>query len=232
MANLPDLPDEPPVIILPGPSPPPSQPLSPQPSPPPPSPPRSPSPSPPQSPSPPPPPEAPEPHCSTRVSQPPGEWWKVTHKVHEPGDADDEDGYEEVQFAGLAAEEATQDEYNVINGNETWEIVDLPPGKKAIGSGWVFKIKFKADGTIEWYKARILAKGYSQHPGIDYTEVFAPTFRLATLCLILALAAIEDMHLRSVDVTSAFPNGNLEEEIYMLQPEGYHQGGPNKVSAM
>ncbi|KAJ3489457.1 hypothetical protein NLJ89_g11528 [Agrocybe chaxingu] len=247
MANLPDLPDEPPVVIPPGPTPPPSQPPSPSPSPP-----HSPAPSPPQSPSPPPapapPPAAPEPRRSTRVSRPPGEWWKVTHKVHEPGDDDGDDGYEEVQFAGLAAgadprtykqamkgddrhlwQEATQDEYNALNGNETWEVVDLPPGKKAIGSGWVFKIKFKADGTIERYKARIVAKGYSQRPGIDYTEVFAPTFRPATLRLILALAAIEDMHLRSVDVTSAFPNGDLEEEIYMLQPEGFHQGGPNKV---
>ena len=125
--------------------------------------------------------------------------------------------------------EAATTEYNDLVANGTWEIVDLPPDAKAIGSGWVWKIKRNADGSIERFKARIVAKGYSQRPGIDYNEVFAPTFRPATLRLILALAAIDDLELRSVDVTSAFPNGDLEEEIYMKQPEGFHIGGPEKV---
>jgi len=103
-------------------------------------------------------------------------------------------------------------------------LVDLPPGAKAIGSGWVFKVKHNADGSVEHYKACLVAKEFSQHPGIDYNKVFAPTFHSAALRLILALAGIEDMELCSVDITSAFPNGDLEEVIYMRQPEEFVQG--------
>ena len=111
----------------------------------------------------------------------------------------------------------------------TFEIVDLPTDQKAIGSGWVFQVKHNADGSIERFKARIITKGYSQCPGLDYNESFAPTFRPATLRIIMAMAAVEDLELCSVDITSAFTNGDLDEEIYMKQPEGFHIGGPNKV---
>ena len=120
-------------------------------------------------------------------------------------------------------------EYNTLIQNGTWELVELPPGAKAIPSGWVFKIKMLKDDSIERYKARLITKGYSQCPGVDYHEVFAPTFRPATLQLILALAALKGMTLHSVDVSAAFTNGDLNEWIYMLQPEGFHQGGPNVV---
>jgi len=163
-------------------------------------------------------------------------------------DSDAEAGFVEVQFAGTTSvadprtykqamqgpdavkwHKAAQDEFISLESNGTWELVDLPPGAKAIGSGWVFKVKHNADGSVECYKTCLVAKGFSQRPGIDYNEVFAPTFRPAALRLILALAGIEDMELRSVDVTSAFPNGDLEEVIYMRQPEGFVQDGQNKV---
>jgi len=111
----------------------------------------------------------------------------------------------------------------------TFKIMDLPADQKAIDSGWVFRVKHNADGSIEHLKARIIAKGYSQHPGLDYNESFAPTFCSATLRIIMAMAANEDVELHSVDITSAFTNGDLDEEIYMEQPEGFHIGGPNKV---
>jgi hypothetical protein len=190
-----------------------------------------------------------QPRRSTRISKPPGEWWKVrTPAPILESDDEDEDELEDVQFAGVAAgdefrnykqamksndaerwTEATTAEHMTLLQNGTWTIVELPPGKKAIGSGWVFRIKRNADGSIERYKARIVAKGFSQRPGIDFTEVFAPTFRPSTLRLILALAATHDLELRSLDVSSAFTNGDLDEEIYMIQPEGFHQGGPNMV---
>jgi len=155
---------------------------------------------------------------------------------------------EEVQFAGLASgadpynyaqamrcpdaahwQKAMDEEYLMHLQNRTWEIVKLPPGKKAIGSGWVFRVKRNADGSIEQYKGRIVAKGYSQRPGLDFTEVFAPTARPASIRLILALAAIEDLHLRSVDISHAFINGKLDEEIYMEQPQGFQEMGPDYV---
>ena len=114
-------------------------------------------------------------------------------------------------------------------GNGTWEIVDAPVGSKVIGSGWVFKVKCNADGSIERFKARLVAKGYSQRPGFDFTEIFAPTTRSSSIRLILAISAIQDLHLHSIDVSHAFTNGDLEETIYMKQPEGFHSGRPGQV---
>jgi len=81
--------------------------------------------------------------------------------------------------------EAATLEYNTLGETGTFEIVDLPMDQKAIGSGWVFQVKHNADGSIERFKARILAKGYSQRPGLDYNESFAPTFCPATLRIII-----------------------------------------------
>ena len=90
-------------------------------------------------------------------------------------------------------------------------MIDLPPGAKCISSGWVFWVKRNADGSIECYKAHLVAKGYSQRPGFDYTEVFAPTFRYAAICTIITLAAINDLHLHSIDISHAFINGDQSQ---------------------
>jgi len=95
-------------------------------------------------------------------------------------------------------------EYNTLVETGTLEIVDLPADENAIGSGWVFLVKHNADGSIERLKARIIAKGYSQRPGLDYNESFVPTFRPATLHIIMARAAVENLEHCSVDITSAF----------------------------
>ena len=90
-------------------------------------------------------------------------------------------------------------------------------------------VKRNADSPIECYKAHLVAKGYSQRPGFNYTEVFAPTFRYAAIRTIIALAVINNLHLCSIDISHAFINGDLEETIYMRQAEGFHTGSPNQV---
>ena len=105
--------------------------------------------------------------------------------------------------------------------NGTFEPVELPSGRKAIGCRWVFKLKRKADGAVDKYKARLVAKGFSQRPGLDFGQVFAPTARWAALRAIFALVALEDLDMYSVDVSNAFLNGELDHEVYMQQPEGF-----------
>jgi hypothetical protein len=111
-------------------------------------------------------------------------------------------------------------EIDALTKSGTWELVDLPPGRKAVKSKWVFKLK--TDGR---YRARLVAKGFMQIPGIDFDETFSPVARFESLRLLLALAALEDWEIHQLDVKSVFLNGVLEEEIYMEQPQGFILAG-------
>ena len=112
-----------------------------------------------------------------------------------------------------------------IAQNKTWKLTVLPPGRQAIGCKWVFALKLKADGSIDRYKARLVAKGFSQVEGIDFCETFAPVARLSSIRVLLALGAHYDWEIHQMDVKMAFLNGDLDEEIYMTQPEGFIQPG-------
>ena len=125
--------------------------------------------------------------------------------------------------------DASREEIENHIRNNTWDLVKAPQGAIVIGSGWVFRVKRKSDGSIERYKARFVAKGYSQRPGYDFCETFAPRFCSASLRLILALCAQENLHMRSVDISHAFLNGELTETVYMRQPEGFEEGGADYV---
>ena len=122
-------------------------------------------------------------------------------------------------------ERAMQDELDSIKANDTYTLVALPAGRQAIGCKWVFKIKRHADGSVDRYKARLVAKGYSQLYGIDFTETFAPVVRFSSLRAILAIAASADYEIHQMDVKTAFLNGDLDEDIYMQQPDGYRAAG-------
>ena len=107
--------------------------------------------------------------------------------------------------------------------------MELQPGMKAIGSKWVFRIKNNADDLTEGFKARLVAKGFSQRPGQDYFETFASTMHHITIRTVLALAAINDLELHSVDISHALTNSDVNAEIYMKQPEGFEQDGSKYV---
>lgn len=118
-------------------------------------------------------------------------------------------------------QEALNEEYNSLIKCKTWDLVELPAGRKSIGCRWVFKVKHQADGTIERYKARLVAKGFSQRPDIDYGETFSPVARYATIRLIMSIANQLELELVHMDVQTAFLNGSIKEEVYMDQPAGF-----------
>jgi hypothetical protein len=126
--------------------------------------------------------------------------------------------------------EAMVEENEFLSKNKTWELTELPKGKKPIGCKWVFKKKEAvSEKEGERFKARLVAKGYSQRHGIDYDEVFSPVVRHTSIRAVLALVADQDLELEQLDVKTAFLHGNLEEEIFMEQPEGFKQPGTENL---
>jgi hypothetical protein len=117
--------------------------------------------------------------------------------------------------------EAIHSEMDSILSNETWELVDRPYGCKPVGCKWVFKKKLRLDGTIDKYKARLVAKGYTQKEGEDFFDTYSPVARLTIIRVLLSLAASHGLLIHQMDVKIAFLNGELEEEIYMTQPDGF-----------
>jgi len=96
----------------------------------------------------------------------------------------------------------------------------LPKGAKSISCNWIFKKKYHLDGLIKKYKTRLVAKGFSQKPNIDYFDTFGPVTRISFIQVLLALASIHRLVIHQMDVKTTLLNGELEEEIYMTQPEG------------
>ncbi|KAE8706604.1 putative potassium transporter 12 [Hibiscus syriacus] len=107
-----------------------------------------------------------------------------------------------------------KNEMDSIISNQTWELAELPPGKKALHNKWVYRIKEEHDGRKR-YNERLVVKGFQQKEGIDYNEIFSPVVKLSTIRLVLKSVAAENLHLEQLDVKTTFLHGDLEEEIYM-----------------
>ena len=117
-----------------------------------------------------------------------------------------------------------KEEMDSLLKNQTWSLVELPEGKKALTNKWVYKIKEKGDGR-QRYKARLVVKGFAQKKGIEYDEIFSPVVKMTSIRAILSLVATENLFLEQLDVKTAFLHGDLEEDIYMHQPEGFEVKG-------
>ncbi|GKB63611.1 retrotransposon protein, putative, ty1-copia subclass, partial [Tanacetum coccineum] len=121
-------------------------------------------------------------------------------------------------------------EMQSMKDNEVWDLVDLPPNGKTVGSKWLFKKKTDMDGAVHTYKAHLVAKGYTQTPRIDYEETFSPVADIRAIRILIAIAAFYDYEIWQMDVKTAFLNGYLSEEVYMEQPEGFvNPKYPNRV---
>ena len=184
-----------------------------------------------------------EPRYPKRVRKPLGEWWK--NHIFPQQDEEEDD---EVQHANVAItkepktlgaamrcgdaskwEQAMNEEYESLIANGTWELAALPKGRTTVGCKWVFRTKKDANGEVVRHKARLVAKGYSQVEGVDFNETFAPVAKFSTIRCILALGAAMDLEMHQMDVKTAFLNGDLEEDIYMDQPQGFVQEGQEEL---
>ena len=127
----------------------------------------------------------------------------------------------------LLWEKAIQDELGVLKAAGTWELVDAPAGANIVGSKWVFHAKKDTASNIVRYKAHLVAQGFSQVPGVNYFDTFAPVARLASIRAILAMAAVNDYEIHQIDIKGAYLNGKLtsEETIFMKHPPGYAATG-------
>jgi hypothetical protein len=111
------------------------------------------------------------------------------------------------------------EEYQSIMKNDVWVIVPRSEGKSVVTSKWIYKIKYEVDGSVEKYNARFVARGFSQVEGIDYEETFATVARYTSIRTIISLAASMSWRLHQMDVKTAFLNDEIEEEVYIEQPE-------------
>jgi hypothetical protein len=124
---------------------------------------------------------------------------------------------------------AMVEEMDALDKNEAWDIVELPAGRKYVGRKWLFKKKFNAQGKVEKYKGQLVAKGYSQVEGIDFGEIFSPVAKLASISFLLSIGAAFDLEVEQMDVKTILLHGDLEEEIYMKQPEGFVVKGKKEL---
>ena len=128
-----------------------------------------------------------------------------------------------VQFPELRA--AMDKEIEALKVNNTWNLTPLPLGKFAIGYKWVYRVKYLPDGTIERYKARLIAKGFTQKHVLDYSETFSPVAKSISVRIVVSLAAMKGWFLHQMDVNNAFLHGELLKDVYMCLPPSFHSKG-------
>ncbi|GJZ18002.1 retrotransposon protein, putative, ty1-copia subclass [Tanacetum coccineum] len=156
----------------------------------------------------------------------------VEAEEHSIGDLNEPTSYKAAMLDSESNKwiDAMNAEIQSMMDNMVWVLVDLPPGCKTVGSKWIFKKKTDMDGIVHTYKARLVAKGYTQLYGVDYEETFSPVADIRAIRILISIAAYYDYEIWQMDVKTAFLNGYLDEDIYMVQPEGFvDPNHPRKV---
>jgi hypothetical protein len=113
------------------------------------------------------------------------------------------------------------DEIAALRSNHTWSLVPFHSSMNVVGSRWVYRIKRRVDGSIERYKARLVARGFTQQEGIDYSETLSPVIKQATVRLVFSIAVSRNWKIHQLDIHNAFLNSVLTEEVYVKQPPGF-----------
>jgi hypothetical protein len=146
----------------------------------------------------------------------------------------DSDDIEPTSYTTASKHPAWRDamniEFDALLSNDTWTLVPPTSDMNVVGCKWVFRLKRKADGSIDRHKARLVAKGFHQQPGIDFGETYSPVVKPTTICLVLSLAISAGWLVRQIDVHNAFLHGWLSEDVYMTQPPGFiHPQFPHHI---
>ncbi|GJW26503.1 retrotransposon protein, putative, ty1-copia subclass [Tanacetum coccineum] len=147
----------------------------------------------------------------------------VEAEEHSLGDLNEPTSYKAAMLDSESNKwiDAMNAEIQSMMDNMVWVLVDLPPGCKTVGSKWIFKKKTDMDGIVHTYKARLVAKGYTQLYGVDYEETFSPVADIRAIRILISIAAFYDYEIWQMDVKTSFLNGYLDEDIYMVEPEGF-----------
>ena len=184
-------------------------------------------------------PEAPQRRYPLRDRRPPGKWYAIAQPA--------EQAQEDAAVAMVCSEtpsslaqaiaspaapqwrQAMDEEMASLSAHCTWDLQEVPVGRKPIACRWVYALKRNEKGSIERYKARLVAKGFSQKPGADYGDIWAPVSQYKTLRCLLAFVAATGLELHQLDIKTAFLNGDIDEELYMMQPPGYQRAGDSRA---
>ncbi|GKC39743.1 retrotransposon protein, putative, ty1-copia subclass, partial [Tanacetum coccineum] len=162
---------------------------------------------------------------SARIPQAPERYgFYIDAEEHELGDHEEPPNYRAALLADPESEkwlEAINVEMQSMKDNQVWNLVDFPPNCNTVGSKWLFKKKTNVDGNIHTYKARLVAKSFTQTYGVDYEATFSLVANIKAIRILIAITAYYNYEIWQMDAKTAFLNGRLNEDVYMVQPEGF-----------
>ena len=162
-----------------------------------------------------------------------GNWWEIASTRYSCAESIMEESttVEEALSSSAKSEwkKALDSKYSSLMEHKTWDLVKAPEDRNIIDSKWVFKVKTNADGTSERHKARLVVRGFTQTAGVGFEETFSPVVKYTSIRTLCALVNQLDFELQQMDVSTAFLNGDLQEEIYTKQPEGYVKEGQENL---